>query len=213
MSNDQKLENTSKLYKMLTFALQIDDLEMEKNLQKYEVSDVFITVENKICVNSEYSSYSVVASAEILHDNPKDYQLCLIPMDRFDTQYIREFDKIFANIEEYDNGKIYFERKQAIKNFAGKRYHLKFIPNRYPYRACMSAVDQVKRQIAPYFRNFQGLQFAMMSGMRHFFEYDFIWKNKDVTKNVEQKLAIRQIVNCSAYPSPYVSYRIIKKKK
>ena len=206
MDNNRKLENTSNLYQMFDLALQIDDLECEKDLQKHEVSGVFISEEDNNFGNPELSSYSVPSTAEILNENPRDYQLCLTAMNHFDPEYNRDFNSIFVNIEEFKDGKIYFERKRALKNFDGKSYHLKFIPNRYPTRACLFAVKKVNQKISPYFGNFEGFQFAVNRRIRQFPLEDFEWKNKDVVTNEEQKQAIRQIVNCSAYPSPYVSF-------
>jgi hypothetical protein len=87
---------------------------------------------------------------------------------------------------------------------------LSFEYNRTSTRAIMTALNFVREQktIASLLSNFQDVSLAP-SRFASFTEVpvgDFHWSDSQFAENTEQQAAIRNIVNCTAFPFPYVVF-------
>lgn len=82
-------------------------------------------------------------------------------------------------------------------------YHVEFLPNRISSRVAHRAVDDaIKNQLSNYFINLTSK--ANLSERKIF--KTFQWMNQSIQGNKEQKTAVRNIVNCTSFPAPYVIF-------
>ena len=87
-------------------------------------------------------------------------------------------------------------------------YDIDFFPNRMTCRTAQRAIEIIENhQLENYFKNFE-----LPNSTKRFIrdsdlEFDnFNWENKKIANNNEQEQAIRNIVNQTAFPSPYVLF-------
>lgn len=83
-------------------------------------------------------------------------------------------------------------------------YHVEFVPNRIAFRVAHRAVeDAEKNQMSNYLRNF--IAPVKRNRSAELFT-KFQWMNRTINKNKQQQTAIKNIVNCTSFPSPYVIF-------
>ena len=83
-----------------------------------------------------------------------------------------------------------------------RSYHIEFQPNRISTRVAHQAIDVAKsKQLTNYLKDFTGQQKTDQRTWE-----DFEWMNSSIEDNEEQQVAIKNIVNCTSYPSPYVVF-------
>jgi helicase MOV-10 len=97
-------------------------------------------------------------------------------------------------------------RRQCIdapKIESERTYHVEFIPNRVSTRVAYRALKDLKEaDMTDYMKSFDLQDIEDRYG-----DYqDFEWFNDSIEDNEEQQTAIRNIVNCTAFPSPYVIF-------
>lgn len=81
-------------------------------------------------------------------------------------------------------------------------FHVEFQPNRVSIRVAQRGVeDAIKYNLTEYLCDFEG-EYSQKLPKSNFCKFQ--WMNNNV--NAEQKAAIKNIVNCSSFPSPYVIF-------
>lgn len=159
------------------------------------------------------NNYSFAASRRVVPPNYEEMSICLVPMDKYKENKINfEDDCIFAQFDRYERGHIHFEKKfpmvrgnQRVIDLNVK-YFVRFIPNRITYRACFHALDSIKLHLLhSFFDNFEE-EPANCKRDNGAIVNDFEWYNQQIATNEEQMSAIKNIVNCTAYPFPYVVF-------
>lgn len=190
---------------MIKYALNIEDLSSQEELKAFTVKAVWLT--------GIMSNYTFPCPRNNLPPNFEEHSLCLVPVEKYVEGRINsEDDCIFAQIEKYDNGLIHFEKKFPVSRLnqtqrmisLDTRYFVRFIPNRITYRACFQALDSIReRLLHGYFNDFEDEPVNSRRDNGQKIE-QFEWYNQQIATNEEQMTAIKNIVNCTAYPFPYV---------
>lgn len=196
---------------MLTCALNLEDLTNQVAFNAYSLMNVKLEQGVK-------NIYSFPIRKEQLPLNFKEMSLCLVPMKKYIEGKINDKDDCtFVKILKVDEEKLYFDVKfsskaDALKNQSkidrdlSQKLHIRFIPNRITSRSCLQAIDCIKANgLGEFFEHFEVIPIKSQKNNGGLFE-DFEWYNKKVATNEEQMIAIKNIVNCTAYPFPYVVY-------
>lgn len=95
------------------------------------------------------------------------------------------------------------QRPDAPTIESDRTYHVEFIPNRVSTRVAHRALTDLKEaEMTDYLKNFDAPRVKSRYGD---FD-DFEWFNKSIDDNDEQQIAIKNILNCTSFPSPYVIF-------
>lgn len=103
------------------------------------------------------------------------------------------------------------QRDDAPKIEPDRNYHVEFIPNRVSTRVAYRALKDLKdADMIEYMKNFD------VDVKDRYGDFDdFEWFDSSIEDNEEQQTAIQNIINCTAFPSPYVifggKFKILKK--
>lgn len=98
-------------------------------------------------------------------------------------------------------------RRNAVRKVADEErpYHVEFIPNRMSIRVAHRAIEDAnKNELQKYLSDFNSRQAPAEPPKTTFKKFE--WMNKSIKKNKEQQTAIKNIVNRSSFPSPYVVF-------
>lgn len=193
---------------MIKYALNIEDLASQEELKPYTVKNVEL--------NGLMNSYRFRLDPTKRPPNSDEMSLCLVPMDKYQDGMINyEDDCIFAQVDKYLKGVVHFEKKFPAQTNNRRpqkaidlkiKYFLRFIPNRITYRACFAALDSIhNRLLRDYFDAFETEPVNCKRENYELFE-NFDWYNQQIGTNEEQMTAIKNIVNCTSYPFPYVVF-------
>lgn len=83
-----------------------------------------------------------------------------------------------------------------------RHYHVEFQPNRVTVRVAHQAIDIAEsKQMSTFFKDFTGQEKPFKESFQK-----IKWMNPMIYDNKEQQVAIKNIVNCSSYPSPYILF-------
>lgn len=95
-------------------------------------------------------------------------------------------------------------RRQSRKLIETDRYyHVQFLPNRVSIRVAQEAVAvAIKHKLEDYLELFK----PTVKVEKKPSHKDFVWMNKKISGNNEQKMAIENIVNCTSFPAPYICF-------
>lgn len=97
------------------------------------------------------------------------------------------------------------QRVNAPKIDSERTYHVEFIPNRVSTRVAHRALKDLKEaEMTEYIKSFD--LDVDESRYGDFEDDDFEWFNNSIEDNEEQQIAIKNILNCTAFPSPYVIF-------
>lgn len=191
---------------MIKYALNIEDLSSQDELKSFVLKDVRL--------DGLMNSYSFFIKRNKLPPNFDEMSLCLVPMEKYKQDKINfEDDCIFSQIERFHNDRIFFEKKFPMTRGGIQRtidlhstYFIRFIPNRITYRACFQALDSINQHsLRGFFDNFEQ-EPVNCRGENNLNFTKFNWYNDQIATNEEQMTAIKNIVNCTAYPFPYVVF-------
>lgn len=197
--------NAGNTTQMIKYALNIEDLSSQDELKDFTLQNVKL--------RGLMNNYWFAATRKQLPPNFEEMSLCLVPMGKYcDDKINYEDDCIFTQVERFDHNQVHFEKKFPPVRGVTKMvdltttYFVRFIPNRITYRACFQALDSIK----------QHLLHCFFDDFEHEPEYckrdngrlvdNFEWYNEQIKTNEEQMTAIKNIVNCTAYPFPYVVF-------
>jgi hypothetical protein len=198
---------------MQAYALNIEDLTVQSSFQMFSLKNVKLTTEDP-----SPDQYCFPVETAKLPPNFKEMELCLVPMENYRDDQINHKDEcIFVKIKQLEGEKIHFEvkfssREEVQEKYSkqrknlGKLLHVRFIPNRITYRSCLQALDVIKsRGLSDYFEHYETSPANCKETKCEKF-VNFEWFNKQVGNNQEQMTAIKSIVNCTAFPFPYVIF-------
>ena len=188
-------------YNILEHALSIEDLESREFCKTFEMKDVNI---ESISTNV----YSIPILNNKMPPNVDEFTLCLIPTHLYNEIYNDSKDCTYVNINNCKNNVLFFERKFKALPLHFE-YCVKFIPNRISIRACFKAIESIRLNLLnDYFENFENE--PALCDKNRFQKNDkfenFEWFNEKIATNDEQMTAIKNIVNCTAFPFPYVIF-------
>jgi hypothetical protein len=221
-----KSESYSRSYtttvQMLKRAQTFEDME---NIEAYDKKLLSLTVKNvKIC-NEDYAN----------EKNPRNI-VCsmIIPKECFSTlKSIKPEEELFRNVSvvftlglnehsESDtiSGKILsVESQQLVFKARLPTEHLSsrsftselvwFEHNKSATRACLKVLDDVaaSANLLSYLGDLDAGQMELKTFDKKLFsDEDFKWSNPQIGNNLEQQTAIKNIVNRTAYPLPYVIF-------
>lgn len=190
---------------MIRFALNIEDLESQNELKEFTLTNVEL--------HGLMDNYFFNADQNMIPSNHEEMSLCLVPMHKYSEGKINfEDDCIFAQVNRIEHNQIHFEKKftkrredNVVRTVDRKtRYSVRWVPNRISYRATLSALDSIRQHALHHF--FDDFEYEPELSRRDngVKIQNFEWCNQQITTNDEQKIAITNIVNCTAYPFPYV---------
>lgn len=193
----------------LKTALHIEDLTQQDALKQYTLINVKLE-------KGKRGSFKFHVDREKLSESIEETSLCLIPMEKFSIEkfvFNKEDDCIFVFIDKFKGNTIEFKCKKGKvwkeKNIISLDvlYAIRFVPNRISIRAGINALNTIlQKNLTKYFELFEEIPIRTMVTKypsKFYYNSDFDWYNKNIESNYEQKLAIKNIVNCTAYPFPY----------
>jgi AAA domain len=101
------------------------------------------------------------------------------------------------------------KEKQQVAVSEDRPYHVEFLPNRIATRVAHRAVaDAINNQLSKYLADFTIESSAQvkndMRDKRPFKKFQ--WMNASIKGNNEQQSAIKNIINCTSFPSPYIIF-------
>lgn len=152
--------------------------------------------------------------------------LCFIPMELYRETYNHPENCYYVQIGEIGKDLINIDSMKYLDQ--SFEYHVDFIPNRIGARACLNALQSLEESgLSSHFLKFEKTPVtaeSIMMGYRSralpdvtsrkmnalkqsvFNIFHFAYFNKNIESNEEQKLAIQNILNCTAYPLPQVVF-------
>jgi hypothetical protein len=88
-----------------------------------------------------------------------------------------------------------------------KLHEVRFIPNNISFQASLKALKSIEKNgLTTYFAKFEDnllMRMPKENVITVYSDDNYEWFNGNIASNAEQKLAIKNIVNGSSYPSPY----------
>lgn len=199
---------------MQNFALNIEDLTSQNSFSMYALKDVKL--------KNERIGYSFPIERHQLPLNHMETGLSLVPMTKYSEGKINfKDDCIFVKIDKFSEDRIYFqvkfsskqkaaEKLSLLENDLKQKLYIRFVPNRITFRSCLQALDNIRAfGLSDFFENFERppANLAIKPKIKPEEKFEkFEWFNKQVGQNHEQATAIKNIVNCTAYPFPYIIF-------
>lgn len=175
---------------MFTFALNLEDLETDELFKKYEMKGVKI---DKIG--------SMMYSLRLKHFLPQEYRdNCRVSLKYDKLRYVGTLEMIRGTL-------IYFHLREREVN-CDLLYDVNILPNRVPIMHCQNACEfATTKNLDSYLATFENPPAQQTVKIKSDFKMDdFQWCNGNVAKNQEQKQAVQNIVNCTAFPFPFVVF-------
>lgn len=202
----KKPNNATSVLDIFTYALNIEDLSVQCAFKIYALKNVDLETD----LNDERLMYSFNIVESQLPPNFKEMSLSLVTIDKFlsDDQINHKDECTFVKILSYRHRKLHFELKRSKTDKTptlriDTKYYIRFIPNRIAFRSCLQSLDAIKAfELSEYFEHFE-VEPANVGRKNGDKIEKFECFNKMVEKNVEQMTAVRNIVNCTAYPFPF----------
>lgn len=116
--------------------------------------------------------------------------------------FTASIDYIFGRYIVF-NAKHHTIPTNAINNHS--LYHIDFCPNRMTIRTAQRALETIQdNELCDYFKDFDLPNCPNNNRDTNMKFYQLNWRNHKIIKNEEQKQAIENIVNETAFPSPYL---------
>lgn len=210
---NRRAQRANKQLNMFEYALNIEDLTYQSSCKQYSQKNVVFVSENSGII----PIYTFLIDRAQLPTNFREMSLCLVPMDLFkDEDKINHKDEcVFVKITDYRGGSLVVELKwtkadeaKPPKIHTDKKYFVRFIPNRIAFRSCLQTYETIRNTgLSDFFEDFTNIPNSAGIGKKNGEKIEkFEWFNKDVLANQEQMTAIKNIVNCTAYPFPYVVF-------
>lgn len=117
---------------------------------------------------------------------------------------------ISGRIRDIGHRFVYFQSSFHFRESRLSARNIIFEYNRMSTRASLNALDFITPSMSVYLSEFAdapggGQQELACNGTK-FGDEDFVWFNKQVETNNEQQTAIKNIINGTAYPFPYVVF-------
>lgn len=191
---------------MIKYALNIEDLSGQDEFKHFSLRNVKV---NRV---KEDYWFNVYRNKNKLPPEIAQMSICLVPMCKYRKDQINyEVDCIFTHVNTFKRRILRFkmpfsdrDNQQRI-NF-NSLYFVRFIPNRISYRACFHALKSIEMySLGHFFGDFKDKPLVCQreNGVK---VENFEWYNDQIGTNEEQMIVIKNIVNCTAYPFPYVVF-------
>lgn len=177
-------------FKMLGHALTIEDLENQKEFDKFELENVKLESEDELL----WFSYDPSLFSE-LSDSLKESTLKLTPIRNFND------DPVIVGVTDVTTDKIFIKKKRLLHT--SLRYNVNLLPNRVAFRAAHKSLEVLEDyrlerfflsfQDPPKFSNKRPLQIP-----KHLSLF-----NLKILGNSEQFSAVWSILQRSTFPYPF----------
>lgn len=205
-----KTEDPVKAIEMLKIALSIEDLSTQEEYRQFNQKDVTFKCEDGY--SRHHSRYSMAVARHKLPLDFDELHACIVPMERYkEGKFNYEEDSVFAQVIEHRDDRLQLrcfatkERRRSPIDIELKHF-VRFVQSRKTYRAGFQALDKIHDcGLDAYFSDFD-VPPKMYKKTEVVKQEDFEWFNEQIAANEEQKLAIKNIVNCTAFPFPYVVF-------
>ncbi|CAO1424625.1 unnamed protein product [Diamesa serratosioi] len=187
---------------MLKYALNIEDLAAQDAFNRFDLKDVKLNA-----LFDNYNFQIPQLNARALKSIYKEMSLLIIPTHLYSEIYNNLTNCYFAKIDNLANDTVYFNSFKILDTKVN--YNIKLIGNRITFRSSLQALETVyMNRLNDYFENFENE--PGIYDKDRFQKYvkfeNFEWFNKKIATNQEQMTAIKNIVNCTAFPFPYVIF-------
>ena len=197
MTSTEQFKSGEDRMLMLKYALDLECLSMDIGMQAFEM--------NCARVQKAGHSYRIkMNSALKFPDSYRDLTLCLIPIKPSQNNVPRE--EIYVSLERVEMGYIRFPKIMDLRT--DLNYKVKFLSNKVTTRTAQNALELVSAHgLKNYFTTFD-VNVGVPEKVNQVLELQeaFEWENANIGMNLEQMTAVANIVNCVAYPSPYICH-------
>lgn len=214
---------------MFKIAQTFEDLENQGDLLKLSMKDVFYNgsgrelkdeANDNIREMKEYSLRMPIDDARLLKKlDLKEVSMNLTHQSHH-SQGIQNASReitFSAKIVRIYGDEVLFKTSFKSRKNIGKKADLGmyfassviFEFNRISTRANMNALSSIKKPLASFLADFMDPLNSEKNDKKEaklIDEIDFVWYNQQLADNNEQKTAIMKIVNCTAYPFPYIIF-------
>lgn len=156
---------------------------------------------------------------ELDNDKWREMSLCAISMKNYRPIFNKPENCVDLRIGNVEDELVAIDTKDTKKNKSELNkirpktlYHVDFVPIRVSIKACHNALECVRdRQLSEFFSNFDHNSVdAIMSDkigkLKKTLFKDLEWINESIATNMEQQLAIQNIINCTACPFPQIVF-------
>lgn len=185
----------------LAKAVTFEDLQSRENLKHLSLNDVEI----QGGLNRYYITTSTTRA--IIAERWREMSMCLVPMEKYDQVYNHPNNCYYVQIDNIFRNTIKIDTQKYLESIP---YHVDFNPNRIGVRACHNALECMRSRGFTYFlQNFNNepiVASSKIAGLQLKPITHFDWSNTSIANNFEQKLAIKNIINCTAYPCPQIVF-------
>lgn len=133
--------------------------------------------------------------------------LCLVPMLLYDEVFNTPDSCAFVPIKKITDTTISFIAQRRFKK--DYLYHVDFVSPRTGVRASMEAIATLKdNELEEFFTTLDKKlpAYARMEKLKETSFESFEWCNESIGNNKEQQLVIKNIINCTAFPFPFVVF-------
>lgn len=200
MSLEDRIKNFS--YSFLRNALNVEDRENVAMYDKFTLhQSVSKIINGKYCFNTEI----LLKKRKELKLLSKELSLSISTNIETTPFLYKEFSWSGENIEFK-----YSPRKRNDPFVSNRpKFLIRFIPNRSSFRVCYDALDRMKdNRVEKFFEKFEIIPLRNVVAKSKPKEKveNFEWFDDKISSNKEQLIAIKNIVNCTAFPHPFVIF-------
>lgn len=197
---------------MLKVAQFIEDLESHRELLPLNMKRVAIT---RACDDSSHSTEKLYwfqipfAKIEALKRQELDEISLIFPFTLVKRHENKDIE-VLGKITRISGNLVYFKTSFDFCKGIFIAKSVTFEYNRISTRATLEALSSISTPLIQYLSEFETPTVSIERYDKfcssEFTDDDFIWFNKRVEGNKEQATAIKSIVNCTAFPYPYVIF-------
>lgn len=217
--------------KMLQMALSVEDLESHRALKDLEMREVKIRTyfsndekfkrinkkgkKGKTAIHffhlpskhgltlKEYDEEEVSLVIEVIKESKKGPETVLVSGKIQSIKFIKQGKTSYNTV--YFTSPFFFKRDKEKSFFLCKS--INFELNRLAMRASMKVISELDSSLLEYLSFDENVENDQLRVDDHkFVDDDLKWSNEQVSNNKEQTTAIKNIVNCTAFPYPYVIF-------
>ena len=203
---------------MLETAVYVEDINTQGDLINLKVTDVIVESISPVNLNDSHflrnlKLYRFAAPNHVMKVLEKvefkKVSVCISILVK--TKFGLKTNEFYGTIEKIIKEKVYFKTwyDSKTKNFVCSSIFLEF--NRYTIKACLNALLSADKLLSSYLSDFEIEPHNQLEEEQNFLingfkEKDFVWIDPRLKANKEQQTAIMNIVNCTAFPFPYVIF-------
>jgi hypothetical protein len=182
--------------KMNNWLLDIEDVFQENAMNAHSKSNIKMK-------NQMGKLYSIPLKDLVVPADTKYLKIMLTPM-----QLLNESKDVIKKSQKFLSVKNMTATHLNVESLDSKKiddqifYHIKFLSNFYNTLVTKMALDRIEiRNYEEYMLNFN---MNVTQNFPKFNDDDFVWINENIASNEPQKRAVKQIVNRTSFPSPFI---------